>query len=174
MPCCVPLQLLREPFTRSPLNSSLFGNISIPWTEKTSLSRLCCCRETLGTLNGKNIFFSSRHCSPFSLAGRGEGCHYFTDESGKSSVFAVLNVSNMTCRSEFAGLNLEFGNIRKLLGKKKKRRKKVVMTYIPRYSEITVPCKSYSHQEPHYSRLFLASYHPPGIEKKSVLGSCVF
>lgn len=103
----------------------------MPCTEKTSFSRLCCCRETLGTLNRKNICFSSRHYSPFSLAGRGEGCHYFPDESGKSSVFTVLNVSNVI----IAGLNLEFGNIGKLLGLGKKR-KKIVITYVPRYNNL--------------------------------------
>lgn len=118
-PCCVPPQLLREPLTQGPFSSFLFGNISMLCTEKTSLGRLCCCRGTLGTVNGKNTCSSSRHCSPFSLAGRGEGCHYFTDESGKSSVFAVLNVSNMI----IAGLKLEFGSIRKLLEGKEKKRK---------------------------------------------------
>lgn len=98
--CPAPIHLLREllllwePFTRGSLCSSLFGSISMPCGEKPLFGRLCCCRE-VGNISGNNTCFSCRHCSPLSLAGRGEGCHYFTGESGESSMFTALNVSNM-------------------------------------------------------------------------------
>jgi len=117
--------LLRSPHSssgrlspRARLVPQLPGNISRPCTERISSGSLCCCTETKGTLEGKNICSSFRRCSPFSLAGRGEGCHYFTDESGKSSVSAVSNAANTI----IVGLNLEFGNTRQLWfwGRKKK------------------------------------------------------
>lgn len=119
-PAVFPPQLLREPFTQYPFSSLLSGNISRPCTERTSLSSLCFCTETQGTLEGKNICSSFRHCSPFSLAGRGEGWHYFTDESGKSSMFAVSNAS----KTIIVGLNLEFGNARQLWFGGRVRKKK--------------------------------------------------
>lgn len=88
-----------------------------------------------------------RHCSPFSLAGRGEGCHYFTNELGKSSMFAVSNASNMI----IAGLSLEFANIRQLRFWPKTPQNS--SGQVPRPPSPANP--SYSHQDSEYSRLVL-------------------
>lgn len=87
--CCriCPLQLCREPFTQCTRSVSRclarFPGLVLrgqSWVAYAAVQRHG------ERWRGKNICFRFWHGSPLSLAGKGEGCHYFIDESGKTNL----------------------------------------------------------------------------------------